>query len=217
MKITALTDIHGSYYKALEIIKKEKADVVIIGGDLTNVGSVKEVEAALGQFSSLSKNLFAITGNMDLPQHDELLNRIGISLNGHGLLVDDIGFFGASASPFSPLHTPNEISEETIMKMLKQGYREIKDAKIKIMISHAPPYGSKVDITHSGIHVGSTAVRQFAEDEQLDVIICGHIHESRGQDTLGKTKIINCGQAGRGFYASIEIGNEIKIHNKEFR
>jgi Icc-related predicted phosphoesterase len=217
MKILAFTDIHGSYKKVEEIIKLEHAQVVLIGGDLTNVGTIKEAEIAISQFQSVSKNLLAVTGNMDLPRHDDLFSQMGISLNGNGVIINGVGFFGASASPFSPLHTPNEISEETILKMLKQGYQYIKGAKIKIMVSHAPPYGSKVDITHSGIHVGSTAVREFIEDEQPDVVICGHIHEARGQDVLGKTKIVNCGQAGKGYYASIEMGNGIRIFNKEFR
>jgi Icc-related predicted phosphoesterase len=217
MKILAFTDIHGSYKKVEEIIKLEHAGVVLIGGDLTNVGTIKEAEIAINLFQSASKNLFAITGNMDLPKHDDLFSQMGISLNGKGVIINDVGYFGTSASPFSPLHTPNEISEETILKMLKQGYQEIKETKIKIMVSHAPPYGSKVDITHSGIHVGSTAVREFIEDEQPDAVICGHIHEARGQDVLGKTKIVNCGQAGKGYYASIDVGDGIRISNKEFR
>jgi Icc-related predicted phosphoesterase len=217
MKILAFTDIHGSYKKVEEIIKLEHAGVVVIGGDLTNVGSIKEAEIAINLFQSVSKILLAITGNMDLPKHDGLFSQMGISLNGKGVIINGVGYFGASASPFSPLLTPNEISEETILKLLKQGYQHIKDAKIKIMLSHAPPYGSKVDITHSGIHVGSTAVRDFIEDEQPNVVICGHIHEARGQDVLGKTKIVNCGQAAKGYYASVELGNGIRIFNKEFR
>jgi hypothetical protein len=215
MKIIAFTDIHGSYKRVEDIIKSEQADVVLIGGDLTNVGSVKEAEGAINLFSAISKKLFAITGNMDLPQHDDMLKRIGISLNGNGIIFDGIGFFGVSASPFSPLNTPNEVSEEMITNTLKQGYEKIKEANITIMVSHAPPYGSKVDITHSGIHVGSTAVREFIEDYQPNVVICGHIHEARGQDILEDTKIVNCGQAGRGYYAVIDVGDKISIINKE--
>ena len=53
MKIVALTDIHGSYKRAREIIKKETPDVLIVGGDLTTVGTLKEAEHAL----SLTRNL----------------------------------------------------------------------------------------------------------------------------------------------------------------
>jgi uncharacterized protein len=217
MKILAFTDIHGSYKKVEEIIKLEHAGVVLIGGDLTNVGTIKEAEIAINQFQSVSKNLFAVTGNMDLPKHEDLFSEIGISLNGNGVIINGIGFFGASASPFSSLHTPNEISEETILKMLREGFQKIKNAKTKIMVSHTPPYGTKVDLIHLGIHVGSTSVRDFVEEHQPDVVICGHIHEGRGQDTIGKTQIINCGVANKGYYAIIEIGKEIILENKGYR
>lgn len=217
MKILAFTDVHGSYKKVEEIITLEHASVVLIGGDLTNVGTIKEAEIALNQFQSVSRNLFAVTGNMDLPKHDDLFSKMGISLNGSGVIVNGVGFFGASACPFSPLHTPNEVSEETILKMLQQGFQKIKDARIKIMLSHTPPYGTKVDIIHMGIHVGSTSVRDFVEEHQPDVVVCGHIHEGRGQDTIGKTKIINCGDANKGYYATIETGKEMIIDNKGYR
>jgi hypothetical protein len=68
-----------------------------------------------------------------------------------------------------------------------------------------------VDRLSSGIHVGSTAVREFVERRQPDVVICGHIHEARGTDRLGKTKIVNCGKAGSGFYSLIDVQDEVTI------
>ena len=44
MKLLALTDIHGAYHKALQIIQTESPDIVLIGGDLTTVGSLRETE-----------------------------------------------------------------------------------------------------------------------------------------------------------------------------
>jgi Icc-related predicted phosphoesterase len=35
------------------------------------------------------------------------------------------------------------------------------------------------------------------------VVICGHIHEARGIDMIGTTRIVNCGPAGKGEYAGI--------------
>ncbi len=215
MRILALTDIHGSYIKAEEIIISELADVVIIGGDLTNVGSVKETETAIESFTRLSKKLFCIAGNMDLPQHDELYLKKNIGLDGIGIIVQDIGFFGVSGSSYTSLNTPYEISEETLTEKIVTGYSIIKDAKIKILISHTPPYGTRLDIIHLGIHVGSTAVREFIEDYQPDVVVCGHIHEARGQDVIGKTKIVNCGPGSGGFYVIININDSIDILSKE--
>jgi len=215
MKIVALTDIHGSYGTAEKILSNECPDVVIIGGDLTNVGSVKEAEQAVRKFQSITPQILCVAGNMDLPQHDELYARLGISINGIGKIIDTVGFFGCSASPYSPLHTPYEISEEEITRKLYDGFSQVKQAAIKIAVPHAPPYGTKVDIVHAGFHVGSTAVRDFIEQHAPDICICGHIHEARGQDTLDRTKIVNCGPCGKGFYALISIEKEISVFNKQ--
>jgi Icc-related predicted phosphoesterase len=214
MKILALTDIHGSFKRAVEIIAKHPSDVVIIGGDLTTVGTVKEAEGALKEMQALAPRLLCVAGNMDLPAHDDLFARLGISLNGRGVKIEGIGFFGVSAAPISPLHTPYEITEEEIGKRALSGYSQVKDCSVTIFVPHAPPYGTKLDILHSGIHVGSTAIREFIEEHQLAVAICGHIHEARGQDSLEQTKIVNCGPAFNGCYATIEIGDSISIQNR---
>jgi Icc-related predicted phosphoesterase len=216
MKILALTDIHGSYQKAKQIITHVSPDVVVIGGDLTTVGSVKEAEEALRQFQEICPRIFCIAGNMDLPAHDELCTRLNVSLNGRGIIIDGVGFFGVSAAPLSPLHTPYEISEEEITQRINHGYEHVKQSAIKVFVPHAPPYGTKVDIIHSGIHVGSTAVREFIEEEKPHVVICGHIHEARGQDTIESSRIVNCGMAAKGYYAIIDISRQIEILSKQF-
>lgn len=217
MRILAFTDIHSSYNRVLEIIKSEKSDLVIIGGDLTNVGTITEAQSAIYQMQSVSNRLLCIAGNMDLPQHDELFCNLNISINGKGIIINEVGVFGVSAAPISPLRTPYEIDEGVIAEKIANGYRDVLKAKTKILVSHAPPYGTKVDIVHSGFHVGSAAVRDFIENEKVDVVICGHIHEARGQDVLGKTKIINCGQASRGYYGVIQINDKITVTNSEYK
>ncbi|MDP2207945.1 MAG: metallophosphoesterase [Bacteroidota bacterium] len=217
MRILAFTDIHSSYKRVFEIINSEKSDLVIIGGDLTNVGTVQEVESVIRQLQTLTPNLLCVAGNMDLPQHDDLFCKLNVSIHGKGLIINELGIFGVSGSPVSPLRTPYEIDEEVIAEKIAEGYQDVLKAKIKILVSHAPPYGTKVDIVHSGFHAGSSAVRDFIENEKVDVVICGHIHEARGQDVLGKTKIINCGQASRGYYGVIQISEKIEVTNSEYR
>ena len=211
MRILALTDIHGAYKKAEEIIRKEPADILIIGGDLTTVGSVKEVENAISRFQSLSHRLLCVAGNMDLPQHDDVFTKLGVSINGCGMEIDGVGFFGVSAAPLSPLSTPYEITEEEMAKRITTGFKQIEKCSVSFFVPHAPPYGTRVDIIHAGYHAGSTAVRDFIDDEQPDLVICGHIHEGRGEDLLGKSKIVNSGAACDGYYSVIEVNQEIRI------
>ncbi len=218
MKILALTDIHGAYKHAAEIVAAAPADVVVIGGDLTTVGSVKEAEEAIKLLQSAANaTLLCVSGNMDLPQHDQMQERMGVSLNARGVKVGDVGFFGVSAAPISPLHTPYEITEEEISERIGRGYAQVQGCTSTVFVPHAPPYGTKVDIIHAGLHVGSTAVRDFIEDARPSVVICGHIHEARGQDILDATQIVNCGPAFNGFYAEINIGDTISIENLQFR
>lgn len=217
MKILALTDIHGAYSTASAIIVAETPDVVVVGGDLTTVGSMREAADALALFGKGCATILVVAGNMDLPEHDDMFFQMGCSINGRGRLVGDVGFFGVSGAPHSKLKTPYEISEERILSLARSGHAEVAGARVKVFVPHAPPYGTKLDIIHLGIHVGSTAVREFIEEYSPDAVICGHIHEGRGTDTIDATPIINCGQASLGHYAVIETSPTLRIEGKTFR
>jgi Icc-related predicted phosphoesterase len=217
MKFVALTDIHGKYSTAAAIIRAERPDAVVIGGDLTTVGTMKEASDALELFRVECDELLVVAGNMDLPEHDDMFFQLGVSINGRGRLIGDTGFFGVSGAPHSKLKTPYEISEERILALARSGYDDVKGARVKIFVPHAPPYGTRVDIIHAGIHVGSTAVRDFVEDNPVDAVVCGHIHESRGIDAIGATRIVNCGQAAYGHYAFIDTNGTVTIENRTHR
>ena len=215
MKILAVTDIHGEFLIVERMIEKETPDLIIIGGDITTVGSVKDVETAVDKFVKSTKRVFAIAGNMDLASHEEVLLQKQVSLNARGVMINDIGFFGVSASPISPLNTPYEISEEEMYSRILKAYLEVESAGNKILVSHAPPYDTKLDRIHSGVHVGSTAVRNIIDEKQPDVAICGHIHEASGIETIGRTIVVNCGLGARGYYAVIlQEGNCFTVTKK---
>jgi Icc-related predicted phosphoesterase len=214
LRILAVSDIHGSYDDLDVILFKETScDVLVIGGDLTTLGTEGEAEAAIKHLLSFGKPVLAVGGNMDPPPLDETFAQLGVSINSRGVVVNNVGFCGVSASPISPLNTPNEISEDEIKRRAETGWKKILDARWKIFVPHAPPHNTKVDLVSSGKHVGSTAVRKFVETHQPDVVVCGHIHEARGMDSIGRTKIINCGLAGRGFYGMIHIDKTISVEN----
>lgn len=212
MKILALTDIHGSYERMVEIIAANPSvDVVVIGGDWTTFGTAPEIRAAVGQASSSGKPVLAVCGNMDPVPLEGEIESLGVSINGRGVVVQDVGFFGVSSAPISPLHTPNEISEEEILERAESGWKHVTTSKWKVFVPHAPPLNTALDRIRSGKHVGSTSVRTFIELHQPDLTICGHIHEARGTDLIVKTKIVNCGPASLGYYALIGLGQEVTI------
>ena len=216
MNILAFTDIHGATEKVERILKQESDfGAIILGGDLTTNGTVRQAQEAVVRFRRFGVPVFAVAGNMDHPETDIAFEEMGVSVNGRGMMLDHVGIFGVSASPFTPLHTPYEISEEEIALRAHSGWKDIQSAPTTIFVPHAPPANTRVDTLVSGNHVGSTAVRRFIELHQPTVVVCGHIHEARGIDTLGNSTIVNCGPASRGYYALVKIGKEVLIEMKE--
>ncbi len=198
-----------------EIIGREKnADAVIVGGDLTTRGTVADAEEALASIKGGGKPVFAVAGNMDSPEFDTLFERETVSVNGKGLIFREAGIFGVSGSPPTPMNTPYEISEEETRQRAERGWKDVAAARWKIFVPHAPPRDTRLDKVLMGRHVGSTAVRTFIEQHQPDIVVCGHIHEGRGVDTIGRTQIVNCGQAGKGYYAIIRLDESVSIEVK---
>jgi Icc-related predicted phosphoesterase len=184
---------------------------LIIGGDITTGGSIEDVESAVKSWRLLPMRLLAVAGNMDSAAIDARLAALGVALDGRGVVIGDVGFFGVSAGPKSPLHTPYEITEEQIAERIEAGYAEAKNCRVKVFCPHAPPKDTTCDRIHSGLHVGSTAVRAFIEREQPDLVLCGHIHESRGEDLIGKTRVVNPGPVTAGHYAVVEVGETLTV------
>ncbi len=215
MHILALTDIHGSYDSVEEILSNEKGyDAIVLGGDLTTHGTVQEAEQAIRRIKQFAETVVAVAGNMDRPDFESLFEDLGVSINGRGAVIDDVGFFGVSGSPSTPMHTPYELSEDEIASRAAEGWKQVHHARTRVFVPHAPPHGTRLDKIFLGKHVGSRAVRTFVEQHQPEVVICGHIHEARGQDTIGTTKMVNCGPAHRGQYAVISITDQIGIDTR---
>ena len=212
MKVLAFADIHGAYERVERVLAHEQdVDAVVIGGDLTTRGTDAEAREVLERFLRHGRPLFAVAGNMDPPSFDRLFDSLGVGVNGRGMLLDDVGFFGVSGSPITPMHTPYEISEQEIDARSERGFQDVRNARVTVFVPHAPPHQTGVDRILFGKHVGSTAVRSFIERREPDVVVCGHIHEGRGIDRIGQTQIVNCGPAGTGSYAVVLIDEAIRI------
>jgi Icc-related predicted phosphoesterase len=82
---------------------------------------------------------------------------------------------------------------------------------VTVFCPHAPPAGTACDRLAGGEHVGSTVIRAFVEREQPDIVLCGHIHESRGIDAIGRSRIVNPGPVAAGHYAVVEIDGELDV------
>ena len=212
MKIIYVVDVHEDYAAVARAVNAAGApDLLIVGGDITTAGTADEAALAVEGWRSLATRLLAVAGNMDSPATDARLASLGVALDGRGVVMGDVGLFGVSAGPKSPLHTPYEITEEQIAERIESGFAGVKNCRVKIFCPHAPPKDTACDRIHSGLHVGSTAVRAFIERAQPDLVLCGHIHESRGEDRIGRTRVVNPGPVHAGHYAVVEIGEAVTV------
>jgi hypothetical protein len=211
MRLLCITDLHGNAAILHHILADAGgADIILLGGDITNFGPPEEAERLLRQLQAVGLPLLAVGGNCDSPQIDRRLEQLGVLLHGRGVIHQGVGIQGLSAiPPWRP--RMYQFSEEELAQALESGYAQLAGAEQHVILAHAPPHGSKLDRTYFFQHVGSRALRQFIERTQPALVICGHVHEARGIDPLGRTTVVNCGPAASGYYALAEVGAEVKV------
>ncbi len=208
MKILGLTDIHGRMNYPEEVNEQMRsADLIVIAGDTTNFGGYKEAERIIETIASINGKILAVHGNCDQSGAVELLSARQMNMHGMTKTIDDVQFTGIGGSNKTPFHTPHEYSDEEIKDIL-EGIPAAPGARFRMLISHSPPFKSNVDKMLLGIHVGSKAIREYIETSQPDIVLCGHIHEARGFDHIGRTLIINPGPFPK-HYAVIYIDKKI--------
>ncbi|RKX58772.1 MAG: serine/threonine protein phosphatase [Thermodesulfobacteriota bacterium] len=193
MRIIAFGDIHMEYAGIEKITGLSKADLVIITGDFTNCGGKKDASTILDIIRRINPKIYAVPGNMDKASIGNYLDELGINIHGKGFVLGDLGIFGVGGSNPTPFNTPTEFSEEELGDIVNKAYQYVTQARIKVLISHTPPFNTTADLIGGGVHVGSTAIRKFIEEKQPDLCFTGHIHESRGEDRIEHTLILNPG------------------------
>jgi hypothetical protein len=215
MRLLAVTDFHGAttaIRRASEKAAKEKLDLIIVCGDVTHFGSYDLAKEFLKLLAKSKCPVLFVPGNCDPSELVQGVRIRGVSnLHGTCKVQNDLCFVGVGGSPPSPFFTLNEFSEERILGTLENAYGEVDETKKLILVSHSPPYNTRLDATSLGKHVGSRAVRRFIEDKKPILAVCGHIHEARGVDRLGSTAMVNPGPASRGYCAKIAISRKINV------
>lgn len=81
----------------------------------------------------------------------------------------------------------------------------------KILIFHTPPK-SKLDFER-GTHIGCYCVNELIEWIKPDFVFCGHAHNARGEEWLGKSLVINPGPLNEGCFALLDT----KEHSVQFK
>lgn len=201
----ALGDIHESTSVLPLIPGLNKADGVIVTGDITNRGSREAARTVLNAVANENPTVLAQPGNMDTDTVQNYLDEQGISIHRDVReLAPGLGLMGVGLSAPTPFGTPGEVDEDTLCRWLDETHAKADGFAHLVAIIHEPPHGSGVDRITGGHHVGSPGVRAFIERVQPTLVITGHIHESRGVDRIGTTTVINPGMLAGGGYVRIE-------------
>jgi hypothetical protein len=212
MKIVALTDIHGRTERLRGLASGlAAADLVFLCGDLTHFGGRPEAGAVLAAVRNYNPNVLAVAGNCDRPDVAAHLVEAGVNLHATQVIVGDFAILGLGGSLPCPGRTPNEFTEDELASFLSEAAAGLSRDLPWILVSHEPPRDTAVDRAHSGMHVGSRAVRAFIEAHKPIVCFTGHIHEAYGMDSIGPTKIVNPGPLQAGRYAYAEVGRALDL------
>lgn len=214
MRILATTDFHGSaeaFRKTVLKATQSCIDVVVVCGDVTHFGSLKEAKGLLSILSGAPCLVLFVPGNCDPPRLATEKTQGIECIHGKCEQIGGIHFIGVGGSSPSPFNTPFELSEMEIANILEQGYSNCGRENHIILVSHDPPKDTKVDVTSRGEHVGSYSVREFIENIKPRLVLCGHIHEAKGKDKIGDTIVVNPGPARWGQAALVDFDKKIEV------
>jgi Icc-related predicted phosphoesterase len=208
MRLLFMTDIHSATKEASLLAAKAEqlgADLILIGGDFSNSGSLKIAEEIISLFGSAK--LFAVPGNMDSPEIADFLRERGVSIHRDKQRFMGYTFIGlGGGKPVNTYYRLN-ISEPEAEKQLKR-LSEGEEPEKTIIVSHTPPYGTPLSLTYSGTDLGLRALAAFTERFRPALVLCGHVHEAHGSVKAGKTLCVNPGPLSEGRYAVAEVSGK---------
>ena len=214
MKLLVTADFHGSIKASHRVSAKAKhleVDAIIVCGDITQFGSPEDAETILAPLTTLELPVLYVPGNCDPSQLAETQITGAVNIHGKCRGLGDVSFIGLGGAPASPYYSWFELSEAQIRNMLEQSWNNCPENPWSIIVSHAPPKDTSVDLAFSGIHAGSVSFRAFIEERKPSVVLCGHIHEARGIDRLGDTLLVNPGAVRHGKCALANIVDKIEV------
>ena len=195
MRILAFSDLHHARARAAALVQASgAADLVIGAGDFCNMR--QDLPAAMTLLSGIAAPMVVVPGNAE--SFDELADAAHAGttvLHGTGCQIGGLALFGLGYGvPVTPFGAWScDLSETDAAAMLAM----CKAADI--LITHSPPKGV-ADRTSGGQSVGSVAVRDAINRIQPQLALCGHIHDSWGQEgMIGATRVVNLGPGGAWF------------------
>ena len=222
MIIVQLSDLHvGSQFqpKVFETVVKEvnelNPDVIVITGDLTNQGLMKEYEKCKSLLTKFNtKKIIFISGNHDYRNTGYLLFKKFFPFETINELDDDVVLVTVGTA--RPDRNNGEVGYRQNL-WLERTMKKYKD-KVKIVAMHhhlipIPDTGSdEITVVDAG------DVLRTVLDTRVDLVLCGHKHRPWTWN-FGKLTVVNAGTATservRGFFENTY--NILTISNKKMQ
>ena len=193
MKLLAFSDLHRDLDAAHSLVARSgEADVVLAAGDFAVVH--RGVDEVIDVLREIERPTVLVPGNnetLDALRESCAGWEAATVLHGEGAELEGVSFYGLGAGvPTTPWDWSFDLSEEAAAEMLSGC------PKGGVLVSHSPPQGH-VDTSSDGAHLGSEALLESIKAKRPRLMVCGHIHESWGQESSeGQTQIRNLGPDG---------------------
>ena len=210
MRIAALADLHfspQSYDRIREPMSRirDEADLLIVAGDITNLGKPEEMESMLASFMRLRIPIVAVLGNHDYEsgKQSELAKMMiaeGVKLlDGSGYERDGIGFAGtkgflggfgrgvltAFGEPEVKAFVQSAIDETLKLERALSMLRTEK----RVVVTHYAPIAETVRGEPEQIYpyLGSGRLSEIIDRHQAILAVHGHAHHGslEGKTTGG--------------------------------
>jgi len=168
------------------------------------------VEMAEARLAGSGVRCFVAPGNDDFFEIDEILrgSQVVEYVEGMRVSLEENEMVTTGYSNQTPWHTPRELDEDALAARIRSMCDEVVNASSLIMVLHPPPYNTvldqapaineklRVELEGGAVQmrsVGSRAVREAIEEMQPLMALHGHVHDSAGEQLLGRTLCLNPG------------------------
>ena len=183
MKILAASDIHGDKTIISRLVKKSlESDIIILTGDISNCDM--STEKVIKELKKSKKPILAVHGNHELETEIKSGRQV-INLHKKVKTIGNYNFVGYGGGGFSQRD-----------KEFEKFASKIKKENI-VLITHAPPYDTRLDYLPQTGHVGSRSIKEFKKKHKPLLVICGHLHENEAKkQKIKSTMLVNPGPKG---------------------
>lgn len=196
MRLVCVSDTHGRHAE----LNLPAGDVLLHAGDFTRRGQPEEISAFddwLGSQPFAHK--VVIAGNHDFLFEDDPARARRLLPAAHYLEDSGIELMGLKfwGSPISPRFFDWAFNRRRGEEIAAHWARIPDDTDV--LLVHTPPHGV-LDTIWLGGHVGCEALTAEVTGRlRLQLLVCGHIHESAGHARLGQTHVVNAASLDRRY------------------